>query len=458
MDEPLFIDRQVLKEECYFHFHLGPLLGESDTAEGVMEQAFERTSAVLGERRVNTIRAILEASEKVRDLEQEQFWKTVINVLAANPKDFPFALIYIHQRSEECFLEGSLGVIDSYVGKQVAPLLVTLKRSTSSNESTPYARFSESNTTGSDSVNSTPPPKMVPWEKPPEGEGTYDFLFTKEMIEASETGSLVYKDLTTLPDNELVKLDGIKYRGFGDPCAGAVVAPIQPTSTRTHGYLILGLNPRRPYDHAYMSWLNKLTDHLSTTVARVKLMTEDFKNAMDAELALVERRKTAELHDRLMEATEQLKDSELMFTKFAESIPIGMTILNDKGDFMFVNDAWYEITSYSREELLEKWINLVYEEDRAHVVKTVQEAFKNERRTKCEFRVGRNADPSIKRGWKRWVIKTIDPDFRKGKLRGFFATLVDVTSIRIAEEYQKELTQTAIENQTRQENFIVGMS
>lgn len=71
----------------------------------------------------------------------------------------------------------------------------------------------------------------------------------------------------------------------------------------------------------------------------------------------------------------------------------------------------------------------------------------------CEFRVG---SAQIKRPWARWVIKTIDPDRRKGTLRGFFATVVDVTSIKIAEEYQKELTQQAIENQRRQENFIVS--
>ena len=105
------------------------------------------------------------------------------------------------------------------------------------------------------------------------------------MYQANETGSLVYKDFRRLSEEDCTKLYSIEYRGYGDPCYGAVVLPIQPTSTRTHGYLIVGLNPRRPYDAAYQNFHHGLIDHLSTTVARVKLMTEDFKNAIDAELA-----------------------------------------------------------------------------------------------------------------------------------------------------------------------------
>lgn len=105
------------------------------------------------------------------------------------------------------------------------------------------------------------------------------------MYQANETGSLVYKDFGRLSEEDRTKLHGIEYRGYGESCSGAVVMPIQPTATRTHGYLIVGLNPRRPYDSAYQSFHHGLIDHLSTTVARVKLMTEDFKNAIDAELA-----------------------------------------------------------------------------------------------------------------------------------------------------------------------------
>lgn len=65
-------------------------------------------------------------------------------------------------------------------------------------------------------------------------------------------------------------------------------------------------------------------------------------------------------------------------------------------------------------------------------------------------------DRSGERPWKTWVTKTIDSqiDPKTGKLTGYFATLSDVTSIKMAEEYQKELTVQAIENKRQQENFI----
>lgn len=134
-----------------------------------------------------------------------------------------------------------------------------------------------------------------------------------------------------------------------------------------------------------------------------------------------------------------------------------MAIVNPQGHFVFVNDAWYDITTCPRDARLENWISLVYEEDREAVRKAVYGAFTLQKRCICEFRVGKNQDPSLNRAWKRWVIKTIDPDKRDGKkLKGFFSTIVDVTSIKMAELYQQELTTQAIENERRQENFIVG--
>ena len=132
-----------------------------------------------------------------------------------------------------------------------------------------------------------------------------------------------------------------------------------------------------------------------------------------------------------------------------------MAILNAQGHFLFVNDAWYDITTHPRDAKLDLWVDSVYEEDKVKVRNALQKAFTSEKRRICEFRVGKNDDLQLKRAWKRWVIKTIDPDKRNGKVKGFFSTLIDVTSIKMAALYQQELTQQAVENERRQENFIV---
>lgn len=239
---------------------------------------------MISERRADTTRAVTEASERVRDLDQEQFWQKIIDVLAANPYDFPFALIYIHQGEKQCYLEGSLGIPDQLVGQVVAPLRIILPENISGSESSRYGGISEEGSVRTNS-NTDTPSRMIAWNASPESSQDAGFLFANAMHEAGETGSLVYKDLTRLSEEDQAKLDGIEYRGYGEPCFGGVVAPIRPTSTRTHGYLIMGVNPRRPYDAAYQSFHWGLVDQLATTVARVKLMTEDFNNAVDAELA-----------------------------------------------------------------------------------------------------------------------------------------------------------------------------
>ena len=161
MDEPLFIDRQVPKEECYFHFHIGPLIGDKETPEGVIEQAFERTIAVIAERRLRTTNAIMEASEGVRDLDQEQFWQKIIDVLADNPRDFPFALIYIHQSEEQCYLEASLGIPDKFVGTAVAPLRVNFDEHMTGSESSRYGGFSGENSGETTSELTNIPSRMI---------------------------------------------------------------------------------------------------------------------------------------------------------------------------------------------------------------------------------------------------------------------------------------------------------
>ena len=50
----------------------------------------------------------------------------------------------------------------------------------------------------------------------------------------------------TLPE---VLLEGINWRGFGDPCREVIIFPMRPTNGEfVLVFLVLGINPRRPYD------------------------------------------------------------------------------------------------------------------------------------------------------------------------------------------------------------------
>lgn len=68
-------------------------------------------------------------------------------------------------------------------------------------------------------------------------------------------------------------------------------------------------------------------------------------------------------------------------------------------------------------------------------------------------------DPSNAEGWKYWVTCTVIAQTDKlengeEKVTGYMMTLVDITSIKKNEEYQRQLSTQAVERRRQQENFI----
>jgi len=67
--------------------------------------------------------------------------------------------------------------------------------------------------------------------------------------------------------------EGVALRGFGDRCETAVVCPIRPTKRNDpFGLLLLGLNPRRPYDDDYSRYVSLLNQKLSAYLASSMLL------------------------------------------------------------------------------------------------------------------------------------------------------------------------------------------
>ena len=87
----LHIDRGY-PEEAYFSFSYSPIHGEHGKVGGIFCPVIETTDKMIGERRLRTLRD-LAASCKGAALEDAVF-AAAGTVLAANPHDIPFALIY----------------------------------------------------------------------------------------------------------------------------------------------------------------------------------------------------------------------------------------------------------------------------------------------------------------------------------------------------------------------------
>ena len=214
-DDCLFMKRNNFLEETYFSWSIIPMVGGEGTVMGLYNPAFEKTRRKIAERRMLTLREVGERTAAARDV--KGFWAQVQGAFEFNEFDSPFLLLYsvvdetdsdsssVHSNSvfgtRQCFLEGSLGVPE---GHQCAPPQIELRNGM-------------------------------------EGFGP---VF-REVLKADKPKVL------DVGSEELPArlLEGLDWRGFGDPCTSIVVCPVHPTTGETSlGFVVIGVNPRRPYD------------------------------------------------------------------------------------------------------------------------------------------------------------------------------------------------------------------
>jgi PAS domain S-box-containing protein len=88
----LHIDRRGYPEEAYFSFSFSPIRAEEGKVAGVFCPVIETTDKIIGERRLRTLRDL---AARCKGAESERLaCVAAANVLAANPHDVPFALVY----------------------------------------------------------------------------------------------------------------------------------------------------------------------------------------------------------------------------------------------------------------------------------------------------------------------------------------------------------------------------
>ena len=184
-DDQLFIWRAGFLEETYFSWSIIPLVGDDGSVVGLYNPCFEKTRRVIAERRLKTLREVGEKIAAARDV--KSFWGQALKGLEYNEFDTPFVLLYsvsddysdsdgssIHSNSilaaKQCILEGTLGVPE---GHKSALTSIDLKAS-------------------SDGFGQVFKEAM---------------LMDRPVLLEVATGTL---------DADL--LEGINWRGFGDPC------------------------------------------------------------------------------------------------------------------------------------------------------------------------------------------------------------------------------------------------
>ncbi|KAK0879305.1 hypothetical protein LTR87_006829 [Friedmanniomyces endolithicus] len=427
-DDCLFMKRNDFLEETYFSWSIIPMVGQDGSVMGLYNPAFEKTRRKIAERRMLTLREVGERTASARDV--KGFWAAVLGSFEFNTHDSPFLLLYsvadeydsdassVHSNSvtgtRQCWLEGALGVPEGHVSA----------------------------------------PEQVDLRAGAEGFGP---VFREVM--STDKPILLEVGGKELPE-EL--LQGLEYRGFGDPVRAVVICPIHPTTGdggSILGFVVLGVNPRRPYDDDYSLFVQLLSRQLATSLASAVLFEEEIRRGQKAaKLAALDR---IELSEQLAARTQEAIESETKFTRMAEFAPVGMFIADHGGRITFANDTWYDISRVPRratnsaESGRDTWMEAIKPEDQDLVRGIWRDLVVDAKAVSSEFRFktqwhNRNGAPGD-----TWVLFSAYPEtYESGRLKSVFGSITDISQQKWAEGIQTRKMEEAVELKRQQMNFI----
>lgn len=255
-----------------------------------------------------------------------------------------------------------------------------------------------------------------------------------------EPTMLVSKD-GTLPQS---LLEGIEWRGYGEPCREAIIFPVRPTNGESVlGFLLLGINPRRPYDDDYKSFVYMLDRQLATSLASAILFDDEIRAGRSAaEAAALER---AHLSEQLDLQTRRLQ-------RMTESSPVGMFYIDSEGLLLEANDRWYEMTGHPRrgqQTFNLSWMDCFAESTRTHMENGWHQLVVEGRSWSGELLLKQSkvAENGEKRDY--WTLAAAHPEFDStGKVSSIMGSITDISS-------QKYLSEEALKRARLSEELAI---
>jgi signal transduction histidine kinase len=231
----LFLERSGFPEETYHTFSYSPLTDDAGMIVGNLCVVTEETERVLGERRLASLRDL--AAELMSTVTEQQVLDATARVVGANARDLPFTLIYLVDDSGAAVrLASRTGIA---AGHPAAPEQIAL--------GDPDGLWLE--------------PAILSRNAP------ISFYGMEQRVGALPTGA------------------------WDRPPGQAVVLPItRPGQERAAGFLVVGVNPYRPLDQAYVGFLSLIAGQISSSLANARAHDEERRRA--EALAELDRAKT----------------------------------------------------------------------------------------------------------------------------------------------------------------------
>jgi signal transduction histidine kinase len=378
-------------EEAWYDGIFSPIVDCDGVFQGMYNSGYEITANVLMHRYSRLIHQIA----AVPDFAQLSVWDHIVQSCQTFDRDVPMLLVYSAdvlptQRSDCCTLQlrGSLGI-----GHAHEQTLHTIDLDSSTHPLAPA--FRSSNALGRPVLLDTSGDAMTQFRR------------------------------------------DVEWRGWREPSSLVVVMPIFTNGLIT-GFMVMGLNPRRPYDED----LKQMVNDVWRTATSVVSSSTNFEKAEERERVLL----------------KKLTQREQFIRKVAEITNVGIYSSSTAGILTYANPKYHEIVDDTPETGDGQAFGLgtfVIEEDQSKITNALTEC--KTRRTNISISV------RLKRKWTPpgslteqpyWVLSSIVPDVEDGKLQGIIGSLADIRHTMWALQLQKESTEAALESKKHLERFI----
>ncbi|EUC38034.1 hypothetical protein COCCADRAFT_83786 [Bipolaris zeicola 26-R-13] len=421
--------RNGYMEETYFSLKFIPILDSTGATVGHYEPLVETTKEVVTQRRSRTL---LELSEEIPTARNsDTYWNVATEVLSRNDKDMPFVLLY----SADADTSGS----------------------TSSR-----TRFSDNNQQHCKLRDSFGLPKGSP-ACPEHLDFQQDHGFTPYFRQAlaARKPIIVHFDQDPVAA-ELIH--GVEWQGFEDPCKSAAICPLNPTSSRDNilGFLVMGLNPRRPFNDTYYQFILVASRLLSTSLTSILLHEEDI-GRREQTIATAEAMKY-QLRQQLTQSQLESERNLSKFRRFAERADVGIFLVDMDGVYSYRNDAWFEMLSpKSRDVSLEEaWDEIVDEDFLPLGHAKFKKLMETKEHQSFELRLkktwnapSQGLDDTMSEEQPMWVLTSIFPELNDdGAVIELIGCCTDISQQKWSEKLQATQAERARESKRSLENFI----
>jgi PAS domain S-box-containing protein len=237
------------------------------------------------------------------------------------------------------------------------------------------------------------------------------------------------------PDQPHPFIDGVIWRAWGEPSGVLIIAPIMVFGMIA-GFIVAGMNPRRPYDEDHERFGEDLCQ-VATTVLCASISY-------------------SEARAREVELMRQVSSSQRFIAKLADVATVGMYSLSHEGYLAWANPRYYEIVGVPSDEDSGTYeATLVHVCDSGEALQIIQQCKDTRKSVTSELRLRTKwMPPGSVVEEHMWILASATPDIDEQGRVGIVGCVTDIKEIKWSEKLQQDAAEVAREAKRQHERFI----